>query len=264
MAPEIPAGISLQLSRVTTVLRAVLGDHIEGMILFGSAVDGGLKPHSDIDVLVLVHSTLSSGTRREIVDALLLVSAPPGDDPDLRAVEVTVLRHDDVHPWRYPPTRELQFGEWERAEIDAGHYPRREVDPDLAIILTKARRHNVVLHGPSAEHLLPVVPTDDLLRALSDTIAQWQRPQDWEGDELTVVLALARLWFTAETGDIAAKDAAASWALARLPDHLHPLLRMARAIYLGDARDELSSDPNALEDLIRALRVRVERALDAP
>jgi len=60
------------------------------------------------------------------------------------------------------------------------------------------------------------------------------------------------------------RDAAASWALSRLPDHLHPLLRMARAIYLGDARDELSTDPNALDDLIRALRVRVERALDAP
>lgn len=264
MALAVPAEISVQLARVVAVLRDALEDDIEGILLFGSAVDGGLKPASDIDLLVFLRRSISLSTRRELVDALLLVSAPPGTDPGLRAVEATVLLHDNVYPWRYPPTRELQFGEWERTEIDVGRYPQREVDPDLAILLTKARRHSVVLQGSPAERLLPTIPTADLVRALSDTVVQWKRPQDWEGDELTVVLALTRLWYTAETGDIAAKDVAASWAIARLPAHLRPLLITAKAIYLGVALNELSTDPAALEDLIRALKLRVENALDAP
>ena len=41
----------------------------------------------------------------------------PGESEILRAVEVTIVVHDDIIPWRYPAKRELQFGEWQRNDI---------------------------------------------------------------------------------------------------------------------------------------------------
>lgn len=88
-----------------------------------------------------------------------------------RPLEVTIVVRDEVVPWRYPPRRELQFGEWLRQDLQA-----------------------------------------DFAQALLDTLGLWNQPADWQGDERNGVLALARIWFSASTGEIAPKDAAAAWA----------------------------------------------------
>ncbi len=87
-------------------------------ILYGSAVDGGLKPYSDIDLLVTVAVKLDETTRRALLNDLMEASAFPGESETLRAIEVTLVVHDDIIPWRYPAAkRELQFGEWQRNDI---------------------------------------------------------------------------------------------------------------------------------------------------
>lgn len=53
-------------------------------------------------------------------------------------------------------------------------------------------------------------------------------------DTRNVLLTLARIWTTLATGEIRSKDAAADWALARLPAGHRPVLAHARAVYLGD------------------------------
>ncbi len=65
---------------------------------------------------------------------------------------------------------------------------------------------------------------------------------------------LARIWTTLATGVIRSKDAAADWALLRLPAEHRPVLEHARAIYLGDAADEWS-------DLAPRVRPHVDRVL---
>ena len=79
------------------------------MHLYGSAVNGGLKPYSDIDLLVTVTVRLNETTRRALLNDLLEVSTFPGESEALRAIEVTIVVHDDIIPWRYPAKRELQF-----------------------------------------------------------------------------------------------------------------------------------------------------------
>src|SRR5690606_18045245 len=112
-------------------------------------------------------------------------------DPALRALEVTVLALPQVVPWRYPPRRELQFGEWLRADLLAGRFEAPVEDHDLAILLAQARLGSVALQGPEAAALFDPVPHADLVRALLDTVAQWRAPEDWAGDERNIVLALA-------------------------------------------------------------------------
>ena len=56
---------------------------------------------------------------------------------------------------------------------------------------------------------------------------------DREEDTVNVLLTLARMWHTVETGRVTSKDAAARWAIERLPEEMRPPLEAARAIYLG-------------------------------
>jgi hypothetical protein len=53
-----------------------------------------------------------------------------------------------------------------------------------------------------------------------------------------VVLTLARIWSTVATGEIRSKDAAAEWALPRLPEEHRAVLSRARTIYLGGQEEQ--------------------------
>jgi streptomycin 3"-adenylyltransferase len=253
--------IHAQLSAVSAVLRAHLGPHLRAIHLYGSAVTDGLKPHSDIDLMVAVATPLPEPMRQGLMQELLAHSAWPGSSDVLRALEVTVVALSEVVPWRYPPRREMQFGEWLRADLQARRFEPPMPDPDLAILLTKLRLHSTALFGPSASEQFESVPASDLKKALRDTIAQWNAPPDWEGDERNVILALARIWFTACTGEIASKDRAATWAAERLPPPHRSIVEQALGSYLRGEPDGLASVPQQLANTIPFLTREIEGAL---
>ena len=263
MSDTVPAEISAQLSQALDVIERHLESTLLAVHLYGSALDGGLKPHSDIDLLVTVAARLDEAVRRALLVDLLEVSAPPGESRVLRALEVTILVRSDVVPWRYPARRELQFGEWQRKDILAGIFEPATIDPDLAILLTKARRHSIALTGPAAEDCFDPVPESDLLKALTDTLKLWNSPPDWAGDERNVVLTLSRIWYSAETGKVVSKDAAASWALERLPVQHQSVLLEARQAYLGQGKDCLASCADQLEAFVHFVKDEATKLLDA-
>ena len=160
---------------------------------------------------------------------------PAADTTGKRHLEVTVVAQPDIQPWHYPPPMELQYGEWWRREFEAGEEPWSSPNPDLAVLLTAARADGVPLFGPPIAELVEPVPRDDLARAMIDVIPDLMA--DLEGDVRNVLLTMARVWFTLDTGEIAAKDVAADWAIARLPEGRGDALRQARAGYLGDLDD---------------------------
>ena len=222
--------------------------------LYGSALDGGLKPYSDIDLLVTVAARLDETVRQALVVDLLEISASPGQSEALRALEVTIVVHGDVVPWRYPARRELQFGEWQRKDILAGIFEPATTDVDLAILLTKVRQHSLALAGSAAEDFFNPVPEGDLFKALSDTLKLWNSQPDWEGDERNVVLTLSRIWYSAATGKIAPKDIVANWAMERLPDQHKPVLLEARQAYLGQGEDCLASRADQLAAFVHFVK----------
>ncbi len=258
----LPAGIAPQLARVRGVLAHHLGDGLRAIHLYGSAVDGGLQPRSDIDLMVTVAQPLSDATRQALMRELLAHSAWPGSPGTLRALEVTVVALGELVPWRYPARREMQFGEWLRGDIKAGQFEPAMADSDLAILLTKLRLHSVPLVGPPAVELFAPVPASDFRRALADTIAQWNAPTDWQREEAPILLALARIWYSASTGAIASKDAAAAWAAARMPPEHAALMQRAARAYLGGLEDGgLAAMPDAVEATIRWCKAQIGRVL---
>ncbi|MFE0864092.1 aminoglycoside adenylyltransferase family protein [Streptomyces rochei] len=244
---------------LVTLVRRHLGDEdVLGVYAHGSATLGGLCPHSDLDLLVVVRNPTTHARRAALTEELLKVSGGEGRRP----VELIVVVHGDVRPWRYPPRRDYLYGEWLRDAYERGHVPGPEDDPDLAPLLTMVLRADTPLHGPPPAVLLDPVPHTDLRRAIVAGVPELTA--ELESDTRNVLLTLARIWSTLVTGGIRSKDAAADWALARLPaGHCEPLAH-ARAVYLGHERDERWDDgvrPCA-GHMVRAIRAAYEEAAE--
>ncbi|HHZ6801722.1 TPA: hypothetical protein ACWLTD_001946 [Morganella morganii] len=111
---HVPVAIRSQVAAAAEILKNHLTETLNSLHLYGSALQSGLKPLSDIDLLVTVTAPLTDTARAGLMTELLSVSAWPGTDPALRALEITVLNLSEVKPWHYPARRELQFGEWLR------------------------------------------------------------------------------------------------------------------------------------------------------
>nr|WP_274922062.1 DUF4111 domain-containing protein [Providencia sp. G1(2023)] len=54
-----------------------------------------------------------------------------------------------------------------------------------------------------------------------------------DSDERNVLLTLARMWKTMETGQFVTKDKAVDWVINRVPDELQPILIGAKMAYLN-------------------------------
>lgn len=253
--PDVPE----QAHEAVRVVQGALARSMVGAYLYGSAVMGGLRPSSDVDVLVIVEHAVRDRERLRIVQGLLPLSGRDGRDGGRRPLEVTIVRRGDVVPWRYPPAYQLVYGEWLRASFEAGRVPGPITDPDLAIVLAKARTHGVSLVGPAASTLLDAVPATDLRRAMRDSLPRLV--EGVRGDERNALLTLARMWRTAAEGDLVPKDAAAAWAVARLDTGPAALLEVARLGYLGAREDVWVGTDVAVDALVATLRLAVETGL---
>ena len=251
---DLEEDTSAQLDTIVDIVRLVLGDDAIGGYLYGSAVEGGLRPDSDIDVLVVSRRPTTPREQREFVDRLLPISGWHASGGPARSIELTIIVESEVRPWRYPPLLDLQYGDWLRSEFERGDLPAWPAPtPDLAILLTIVRRSARPLFGPPPSEILDTVPRGDLDRALLDVIPDLMA--DLDSDTRNVILTLARIWATLATGDILPKDLAADWAMARLPAEHEAVLARARAIYLGE-------EPERWDDLQTLVARHAEYVVD--
>lgn len=218
-----------------SIVEDVLGESILGIYLFGSAITGGLKRNSDVDILVVVNDSPTHKQKEALVTQLIKVSGAIGNVRSIRPIELTVISIADVVPWRFPPRAELIYGEWLRNEFEAGHIPQPACDPDLAIVLKKVIDNGLLLYGINAAEVLEPVPMADIQRAIRDSLSVLLA--ETAGDERNVVLTLSRMWLTAATVEIASKDVAAEWAKGQLAKEHAALVDYAKQGYLGQIED---------------------------
>jgi predicted nucleotidyltransferase len=227
-----------QLGRVVALVRDVLGPDVVGAYLFGSAVLGGLRPRSDLDVLAVSQRPTSREEKQRLVDRLLAISGRRvGEDRAWRRVELTLVVESEIKPWRYPPSFDFQYGDWLRREFERGNvepWPTT-TNPDLASLITMVLVADRPLLGPPPAAVFDPVPHEDLVRANVGDIDSLLA--DLESDTTNVVLTLARIWSTVATGGIRSKDSAADWALERVDREHRAVLVRARAVYVGDTED---------------------------
>lgn len=255
-----------QLDLVLRLVHDVLGAEVAGVFLHGSAVLGGLRPDSDLDVFVVARRRMTDHERRNLLHGLLGISGRGARNGEPgRPVELIVVAQGDVRPWRYPPRCEFLYGEWLREEFERGEVPAPAIMPDLAPLITMVLLGDAPISGPPPARLLDPVPHEDLRRAIVAGVPELLA--DLASDTRNVLLTLARVWTTLATGTVASKDMAASWALDRLPDRHRPVLARARSLYLGgrhslaapaDPPDSVGAGSESWDGEMPAVRAHVD------
>ena len=237
--------LDAQVAAAAAVVRDVLGDDALATYLLGSAAAGQLRPTSDVDLLVVSRRPTSPEEKRRLVDGFTRISAGANRPATWRPLDVTVVVASKIRPWRDHPRIDFQYGEWLRANFEAGDVePSATSNPDLAVRLTAVRQGARPVFGPAPRELIDPVPSAQLIEAVQAGIEPLL--DDLESDTRNVLLTLARIWITTATGRIVSKDEAAEWAMQRLPEDHRSMLARARDEYLSSEEYESWADVTAL------------------
>ena len=237
-----------QIQSALLILHRRLGDALLGVYLHGSAVSGGLKPQSDIDLLAVVQSKLTDGQRSGLLlDLLRLSGRHPAVLEGNRCLEVMVFCQAELSRGDYPARAEFVYGEWLREAFEAGETPMPDRNPENSLVIAQAHQEAIPLFGPPRSELLTHVSKEHVNQAMRDSLPDLL--DGLHGDERNVLLTLARMWHTASTGRFTTKDAAAEWAIPRLSGSDAIALDHARRAYLGEVTDDWNSQGDAVREL---------------
>lgn len=255
--PENPNG---QLQAVLALVQQILSLDLQALYLHGSAVAGGLRPQSDLDILAVVDPPLSDEQRQDLIAALLSISAPhPATPGGPRCIELVVCRLADLQRNEHPAKVEFIYGEWLRDAFREGYLSDAAADPEYTLLLAQARQQAQLLWGRDVLAGVPATPIEHIRQAMRDGVEPLY--EGLRGDERNVLLTLARMWRTGVHGDFVTKEQAAEWAIPRLPAELAKTLEYARLAYIGEVFDRWDTRGEEAECLAQALLGNIKQAL---
>lgn len=248
-----------QLDRALAIIRQVLDSDVVGAYLFGSAVQGDLQPDSDLDILVLCKRPTTLSEKERLIHRLMAISGKDNPKGVWRRVEVTIVVQSDIIPWHYPPSLDLQYGDWLRSEFEKGNFEPSStpIRPDLAILITMVISADIALVGPSPSDVFEPVPHEHVLRAMVSDIDRLRG--DIESDTRNIILTFARMWSTFATGVIRSKDEAANWAVERLPSAYKSVVAHAGDAYLGSEAEQWDDLSGSIVPCVDYMTTEIER-----
>ncbi|PHM28689.1 aminoglycoside adenylyltransferase family protein [Xenorhabdus budapestensis] len=244
--------IPSEADKALLIVQKRLAESLVAVYLHGSAVVGGLRPHSDVDLLVVIDRPMTSMVRECLVADLMMISGRyPSDPGGRRPVELIVFLCSDLAASLYPARCEFIYGEWLRHEYEVGEIPKPVCDPEFTLVLAQSRQEAIPLVGPDASSLLPAIPGSDIRRAIKDVLPDLI--ETLQADERNVLLTLACMWRTLVTGEFVSKDVAADWAAARLPAIQVAVLADARETYLRGGEEDWRNRQQELQLTVSSL-----------
>lgn len=233
-------GISDTLAQLLSGSRAVLGDNLFGMYVFGSLTSGDFDEQtSDIDFVVVTRNAIASGAQAGLAELNKQIQA--SGSPWAAKLEGSFLplqAFRDFNPRRvaYPT---IGMGGW---------YGLDHKGIERAIQRSLLREHGIGLAGPEPNTFIDPVSPDELRKETRDLVQDWWKQQlddptriRRRGYQAYAVLTMCRALYTLETGDIASKPTAAGWARCRLPGRWHGLIDRALSWRSDDGVDDLAA-----------------------
>lgn len=225
------------LARLLAEARAILGDVLVGLYLYGSLAAGDFDPgSSDIDFVVVTAGELPD----VMIQALEAMHArlAAGGLPWAKKLEGSYIpiqqlpRYDPAYQ-RFPSVNEGRF-------FVSGH------GSDWVIQRYTLRGHPVVLAGPSLRDLIDPIWPNDIRRAVLGILDEWWTllaadPERLSRDDYQAfaILSMCRALYALEHGAVVSKPVAARWARATLGARWDALIARAMAWRYGGRMDSL-------------------------
>lgn len=247
--------IPLQAEQALSILQSHFADSLIAVYLHGSSVTSELRPASDIDLLVVINQSMTEQSREHLIHCLMGISGLYPIDPEgRRPVEVAIFLMSELAQLAYPARCELIYGEWLRTDYEHGVFEGPTQDPEFTLMLAQAEQEAVCL-WKKGTYYLPVISQNDIKQAVLDACPNLLL--SLEGDERNVLLTLARMWYTMETGKFASKDTAASWAMNLMPIDLASVLNIAQTAYINGSFVDWDSQRTVLTRCVNYLSQRI-------
>jgi hypothetical protein len=216
-------------------VRAILGEQLVGIYLFGSLAVGDFDPAtSDIDfVAVTAHElTAEELPPLQALHARLFASGLPlADQVEGAYLSREALRVYDPATARHP-------------HIDRGEATLsvKQFHTDWIVQRYSLREHGVVLFGPPLPALIEPIAPAALRAAVLELLHFWWEPMlgddshlQHNGYQAYAVATFCRMLYTLEEGGLISKPGAGRWAMGRLEARFAPLIERALAYQLSPA-----------------------------
>jgi GNAT superfamily N-acetyltransferase len=225
------------VNSIVSSLADSLGSNLLGVYLHGSLAMGSYyRPKSDVDLLGVVHRSLTPQQRQEVVHRLL-------DQwrrrPTVGGVEASVVLLRDTQAPTHPMPFEAHFSEQLTPALVADQidFARQRTDGDLAAHCMTTRARGLRLTGlPIRDVFAPVRHEDFIAAILSDVswiLADGHLPES----PVYGVLNCCRVLMVLDQGPgcVPSKEEGGRWALQHLPPVHRPLVERALTCYRSDA-----------------------------
>ncbi len=257
-----PPHVEALLRALIAELRAVLGDALAGVYLYGSLVAGDFDPEvSDVDLLAAVRSDVDDrqlGRLRAMHEAFARAHPEWEDRIDVSYLSTAALR---TFPVRESPIVVISPGE---------PIHRTETSPGWLMNWHLVREGGVALLGPSPRALIAPTTREDFAAAVRTHLRELPRRVDGSrapGFHAYAVLTACRGLHACAEGRQASKAQAADWAARRHPEWASVIRdALARRNRRRTARADVGESLPAAADFVRfaVQQVAAGRALQAP
>jgi streptomycin 3"-adenylyltransferase len=219
-----PLHVPTLLDRLASQLSADLGRNLVGLYVYGSLTQNAFDARrSDVDCVAVIRRRLTSAAVSRLRTNLRTSSRR---EPWMRRLQLTILI-----------LRELLQVDGDGWLFQFGHLTRTGSDGN-PIIWANILESGHVVCGPDPRTFVPPITPTVMRAALQREIGYLRaelvtkRNSEWRGRSTYrryAALTACRILYTLETGRVAAKHAAAAWALRRLPSVHRPIVRRAVA-----------------------------------
>lgn len=231
--------VNVLLATLLRDVRAILGDRLVGLYLYGSLSSGGFDPDSsDVDFLVVTDGGLDESdldALRRMHEELARSGLPYATELEGSYIPARALRKYDPDDSRHP-----SIGiDWDFGIISHGHQWVLEAE--------LVRTRGVRVAGPPPASLIDPATPDELRDAVLHVLrdfwskqldrAEWLRPRNYQA---FAILTMCRAMYTVEHGKVVSKPEAARWARAALDPEW--ALLVDRALAWRHERDDAPLD----------------------
>lgn len=245
-------GIDETLAALLAGSRALLGDDLFGMYLFGSLASGGFDAEtSDIDFVVV---TRTEPHARQAEFGALNRQLQASGSPWAAKLEGSFLPlhvFEDFNPacTTFPT---IGMGGW---------YGLDHKGIEHALQRFMLREHGIALAGPAPASFIAPVGADALKAETLDVLQGWWQSQfddpvrlKRRGYQAYAVLTMCRMLYTLETGGVASKPAAARWARPRVAEQWRSLIDRALVWRDADGVDDFTPTLELIRWVLRTVR----------